>query len=143
MSHKLQEAIDRMDALEEARADGEVLEEGSMRGTFADFLGQAEAAFLRVAAREIKRLAGGHAEHVSVKQGRAGGVVWLEYEGQDKGDIDLEFSAQIATKSARESKVIWFSKSAMRGRQEADKTYTNGTLSPSVVVEFWKAQFGR
>jgi len=122
--------------------EGEVLTEASMRGTFASYLSQAEKAFLKVAVKEIKKIAGGYAESVTVKQGRPGGVVWLEYKGQDRSDIDLEFTASLMLTQPTELTVQWDARSATRGKQDGYSKHSIGQATPGIIVQAWKAQFG-
>ena len=120
-----------------------VLDEGSgMRGTFADFLGRAEKAFLAVAAKEIKKIAGGYAEKVEVIQTRPGGVVWLDYVGQDHGDIDLQFTASLHLSAPTEVTISWTARSATRGKNEGYSKYSIGQAIPAAVVRMWQVQFG-
>ncbi len=128
---------------DQAGIEESLTEASGMRGTFAEYLGRAEKAFLNAAAKEIKKIAGARAENVAVKQGRPGGPPWLDYEGQDKSDIDLEFTASLTMSQPNKITIHWNSRSAYTGRDKGRIEDSIGQATPGAIVQAWLSKFGR
>ena len=103
------------------------------------YLVNAEVAFLKEAAKLIKKEAGGHAEKVEVKRGRS--VAWLEYEGQDRSDMDMDFVAHLGI-FENSAKLYVRGKKVSRGSYDEEKTYALGALTTNDVLLVFREHFG-
>ena len=84
---------------------------------------------------------GGHAEQVTVKRGRS--VVWLEYEGQDRSDIDLSLHISAVYGHDWPEVVLHFDgKSASGGKIEREMRMAGGQLTSDVVLSLFMEYFG-
>lgn len=79
-------------------------------------------------------------ERIEVREGRPGGVVWLEYVGQDRGDNDMAFIASVSIRSPSKVLVQWETSHAMRGKQAGSIDKPAGQMTPQVVVDAFRAQ---
>ena len=107
--------------------------------SFYDYLVDAQENFLRDSAKLIKKVAGGHAEVLTVKRSRS--TCWLEYRGQDRSDMDLEWTASLIV---REPDVTVYVdvRSVARGNSKRDADYKAGVLSPDDVLRLFLGSFG-
>jgi len=118
------------------------LEEAKLAKTsaYSKYIDQADADFLTVAAKEIKKIAGGHAVSVEMKRGRA--VSWLEYHGEDRSDMEMEFNAHVLSISNHDAKLFYNGKTAMGGTFDEERKLKIGVLTPETVVQTFRQYFG-
>lgn len=114
------------------------LDEAAQSMSFWDYLIGAQEEFLRAAARLIKREAGGHAESVTVKRGRS--VAWLEYKGQDRSDMDLEWTVSLIVKEPDVD--VHVDADSVSGRSKRDVSYKIGVLTPDDILRLFQNSFG-
>lgn len=135
---RLQELMEAM------RGEVGVVQEADlgMKGTFAAYLSQAEKAFLEAAAEQIKKIAGGHAEKVSVVQDGPTTLAFLYYKGQDRSDEDMDFSATVTTLKYPNAIISMEWMTVRDGRGKRDANGPAGTLRPEVIVDQFKGIFG-
>jgi len=109
--------------------------------SYASYMYWAEEMFLKEALKQIKKIAGGHAEKVEVV--RSGGrQPFLTYEGQDKSDMDMEFTCSTFMSSDTEATLIWFGETVMGGRFDDKLKRKIGAFTPSTIASIFKNVFG-
>jgi hypothetical protein len=106
-----------------------------------DYELEAQKAFLLDLAKQIREVAGGHAETVEVKRGRS--VVWLEYEGQDLADLDMQWRCHMVTDVEPHTVgFYWTGKSVNKGDFDGDAKYKTGEFTVDHALAHFKAAFG-
>jgi hypothetical protein len=118
---------------------GQSILQESLEGTYAAYLAKADEMFFKKAVEKIKKIAGGYAEEVYVG-GR--GFKFLSYKGQDRSDLDLEFTASLTHKGS-DVIVHYNAKSAQMGTKSGKQSFKLGTLKPDHIVSIWREYFGR
>ena len=109
--------------------------------SYANYLYGADERFLLEAAKLIKKIAGGHAERVDVV--RSGGrQPFLTYEGQDRSDLDLDFTCSFFMTSDTEVTFMWFGEKVMTGRFDAKLKRKIGAFTPNTIADIFSNVFG-
>lgn len=117
----------------------DVIQEASVNKSYSTYLVAADKAFLNDAAKIIKKIAGGHAESINVV-GRT--VILLEYKGQDRSDIDLDFTCHLVSVNFPNVELFVSYESASKGSAFKKFNFTQGTLTPESVANVFKRYFG-
>ena len=102
--------------------------------SFYDYQLDAEEYFLQDVAPLIKHIAGGHAEKIKVQRGRS--VAWLEYQGQDRSDLDMSCTISITTVNIKNNKAFWHidGTKVFGGAFAEDIEIALGALTPELVA---------
>jgi hypothetical protein len=129
----------RIEGLSEARIDEA---RGSGR-TWADFEGDALEEFHKEVAAGIKKLAGGHAESVEAERSRS--TSWVSYKGQNRSDIDLEWTGTLIT-GTKDGAVLastsWKAADGLK-RVEREVRGRSGEITAQTFVDLFEEAFGR
>lgn len=128
-----------------SRRSEQKLSEASGSGrTWADFEADALEMFHKEVAAGVKKLAGGHAE--SVKVVRSHSTSWVEYKGQNRSDIDLDWHGSLITGTGDGHEVLMnTSWKAADGLQRVDRDIRGkaGVITVQNVVDLFAEAFGK
>lgn len=113
-----------------------------LAGTYADFVYQGEALFLQEVAKRVRKIAGGHAQRVQVAR-QGGRAPMLVYEGEDRSDMNLEFTLHLISTSPQDVILSWFGESTMHGRFSEKQNFKWGQLTPDAAASIFQGVFGR
>jgi hypothetical protein len=125
-----------------ARATAKLKTQGSLKGTYADYMYAGDELFLKEAMKGIRKLAGKKASVLKVVR-KGGRAPFLTFEGEDKSDMSLDFTIQVFSTSVSDVTLDWFGNSVLRGRINGDMSYKAGMLKPQAVVDTFREYFGR
>lgn len=115
----------KLDALREG-----LLTEAS--GAYSQHLMDADQAFLEAVAKKLKTALGTKLSKIAVKRGV--GAVWLEGEGEDKGDIGVDFVLSLNLKDFANVVLNFGGNHAMNGKLDRDIPYKTGVLTPDAAA---------
>lgn len=124
-------------------SESRIEEESGTGRTWAEYEADALMAFLDDVAKGIKSMAGGHAE--SVKVVRARPHIRIEYKGQNRSNIDMEWSGYITPGLANHE--VWVNvdfKVADGGMSMSREVrLKSGTATPQILVNLFAVAFGK
>lgn len=131
------EHLDRLRELHSVLSESELLE--AIGEPFYRYEMYAQERFFKDVLPEIKKIAGGHAEKVSVEL--AIDEAYLSYKGQDKNGLGLKVSISLFTHGKNQVTASFFVKSARFGNYDFGLVKKTGVLTPALVIAKFREIF--
>jgi hypothetical protein len=106
--------------------------------SFADNLTEAEYFFFE----EVIQAAKSRFPHLGFRVRRSGDTVWLEYDGEDRGDMPMMGYVALTSKNSSSVLILVHNTSPMTGTTHRDIRSESGLLTTKFVCDILEGYYG-